>query len=224
MTALRSIVFAMLLSTAALAAPVDQHEGHQATPRQPKVAPQPHPEKVLGWEPIRCWRQSTAGAITIGEPFTVVVTCAVYEGDNAQVIPDESRLGVASIQMAPFEILGGTHPPDVHRGTRRFFQYEYQLRIISPDAIGRDVNVPPLSISYRIHSRVGAAATSGVRRLDGTAAAAAAGILSTNSLPRPGPSLLASTVAPWRSARLRTIVSPRPSMPPLTRYEIWSYS
>jgi hypothetical protein len=114
---------------------------------------------VLGWEPIRCWRQSSAGAISVGETFTVVLTCAVYEADNAQVIPDESRLGVASIQLAPFEILGGSHPPDVRRGSRRFFQYDYQLRIISRDAIGRDVNIPPLPISYRIHSRVGAAAT-----------------------------------------------------------------
>ena len=73
-------------------------------------------------------------------------------------MPDESRLNVASIQMAPFEILGGAHPPDVRRGSRRFFQYDYQLRIISRDAIGQDVNVPPLTISYRVHSRVGAAA------------------------------------------------------------------
>ena len=124
-----------------------------------KVVPEPVPAKVLGWEPIRCWRQSTAGAISIGESFNVVVTCAVFESDNAQVIPDESRLNVASIQMAPFEILGGSHPPDVHRGSRRFIQYDYQLRIISPDAIGQDVNIPPLTISYRIHSRVGAAAT-----------------------------------------------------------------
>ena len=47
----------------------------------------------------------------------------------------------------------------MHRGSRRFFQYDYQLRIIGPDAIGRDVNIPALPISYRIHSRVGAAAT-----------------------------------------------------------------
>ena len=138
-----------------------QHQGHQPAPSRStaKPAPTPQPEKVLGWEPIRCWRQSSAGAVTIGEAFTVVLTCAVYEADNAQVIPDESRLGVASIQMAPFEILGGSHPPDVRRGSRRFFQYDYQLRIISPDAIGSDVNIPPLPISYRIHSRVGAAAT-----------------------------------------------------------------
>jgi len=138
-----------------------QHEGHQMPPARPaaKGEPTPQPAKVLGWEPIRCWRQTSAGAITIGETFTVVLTCAVYEGENAQVIPDESRLGVASIQMAPFEILGGSHPPDVRRGARRFFQYDYQLRIISRDAIGHDINVPPLPISYRIHSRVGAVAS-----------------------------------------------------------------
>lgn len=157
----------LLLESSASAGP--QHEGHQAAtpppmgmPRQKaaeKVVPEPIPQKVLGWEPVRCWRQSSAGAISIGEAFTVTVTCAVFEADNAQVIPDESRLNVASIQMAPFEILGGSHPPDVHRGSRRFIQYDYQLRIISPDAIGQDVNIPPLTISYRIHSRVGAAAT-----------------------------------------------------------------
>lgn len=109
-------------------------------------------------DPIRCWRQSSTGAVTVGEQFTVVLTCAVFESQDAQVVPDESRLNVASIQMAPFEILGGSHPPDVRRGSRRFFQYDYQLRIISRDAIGQDVNVPGLTISYRIHSRVGAAA------------------------------------------------------------------
>ena len=109
-------------------------------------------------EPIRCWRQSTSGAVTVGETFTVTLTCAVFETPDAQVVPDESRLNVASIQMAPFEILGGSHPPDVRRGSRRFFQYDYQLRVISRDAIGQDLNVPPVTISYRIHSRAGAAA------------------------------------------------------------------
>ena len=118
----------------------------------------PDPGSRVAVDPIRCWRQSSAGAVTIGESFTVVLTCAVFESSDAQVVPDESRLNVASIQMAPFEILGGSHPPDVRRGSRRFFQYDYQLRIISRDAIGRDVNVPALTISYRIHSRVGAAA------------------------------------------------------------------
>jgi hypothetical protein len=156
----RLFALIVLLWSPALAGPLDQHEGHQPPARSDRLpAPGSRIPANLGWEPIRCWRQSTAGAVTIGETFTVVLTCAVYEGDNAQVIPDESRLGVASIQLAPFEILGGSHPPDVRRGSRRFFQYDYQLRIIGPDAIGRDVNIPPLTISYRIHSRVGLAAT-----------------------------------------------------------------
>ena len=121
-------------------------------------SPIPDPGSRMSVDPIRCWRQASAGAVTIGEQFTVVLTCAVFESAEAQVVPDESRLNVASIQMAPFEILGGSHPPDVRRGSRRFFQYDYQLRIISRDAIGHDVNVPALTISYRIHSRVGAAA------------------------------------------------------------------
>lgn len=127
-----------------------QHAGHEQV-----SAPD---QQVQGVEPIRCWRHATSGAVTIGEPFRVILTCAVFESTDAQVVPDESRLNVASIQMAPFEIIGGTHPPDVRQGFRRFLQYEYEVRIISRDAIGRDVSVPPLTISYRIHSRVGAAA------------------------------------------------------------------
>ena len=118
----------------------------------------PAASRAQGIDPIRCWWQSSAGAITIGEAFEVVLTCAVIETPSMQVVADESRLGVASIQMAPFEILGGSHPADAHREQRRFFQYHYQLRLISANAIGRDVNVPALSIPYRVHSRVGAAA------------------------------------------------------------------
>lgn len=154
-----AVLATLLLGTRLLA----QHEGHQMAPARPAPAaeaPAPRPpDKVNGVEPIRCWRQASAGAIASGETFTVTLTCAVYDGDNAQVVPDESRLTVASIQMAPFEILGGAHPPDVRRGFRRFLQYDYQLRIINADAIGHDVNIPPLTITYRIHSRVGGSAS-----------------------------------------------------------------
>ena len=155
-TGIRMLLVLMLLASGIVASA--QHEQHRPPAQNERLpAPGSRIPAELGWEPIRCWRQSSAGAIALGETFTVVLTCAVYEADNAQAVPDESRLGVASIQMAPFEILGGSHPPDVHRGSRRFFQYDYQLRIISRDAIGHDVNIPPLAISYRIHSRVGAA-------------------------------------------------------------------
>jgi hypothetical protein len=156
-------LLAVLMLLAAGAVHAQDHSGH--TPAKPTPArpapPKPPTAAELrpgGIDPIRCWWQSSAGAITIGETFNVVLTCAVIETPSMQVVPDESRLGVASIQMAPFEILGGSHPADAHREQRRFFQYHYQLRLISPDAIGRDVKVPALSIPYRVHSRVGAAA------------------------------------------------------------------
>ena len=47
--------------------------------------------------------------------------------------------------MAPFEVVGGTHPADLRSGQRRFFQYHYTLRIINPDAIGQDVPIPIMS-------------------------------------------------------------------------------
>ena len=115
-------------------------------------------QEMTSVAPIQCWWQSSTGAVTIGEAFDVTLTCAVLDTEAVQVVPDESRLGVAAIQMAPFEILGGSHPEDAHRLQRRFFQYQYQLRLISADAIGRDVNVPALAIPYRVHTRVGPAA------------------------------------------------------------------
>jgi hypothetical protein len=146
-----------------LLAQAQDHSGHTPAKPTPARPAQPAPPTAAelrpgGIDPIRCWWQSSAGAVTIGESFNVVLTCAVIETPSMQVVADESRLGVASIQMAPFEILGGSHPADAHREQRRFFQYHYQLRLISPDAIGRDVLVPALTIPYRVHSRVGAAA------------------------------------------------------------------
>ena len=62
---------------------------------------------------------------------------------------------MAAIQLTPFEIVGGSHPPDMRSDDRRFFEYRYQLRIIDADVIGRDVKLPPLAIPYRVESRVG---------------------------------------------------------------------
>ena len=39
---------------------------------------------------------------------------------------------------------------DILRGSRRFFQYQYELRIIGEDYFGLDVELPPLEIRYRI--------------------------------------------------------------------------
>ena len=105
-------------------------------------------------DPIRCWWRTSAGGVRLGEILSVGLTCAVLENDSVQVQPDETRLGPAVIQMAPFEIVGGEHPSDLHTANRRFFQYEYRLRLINPDAIGKDVKIPDLVLHYRINSKV----------------------------------------------------------------------
>jgi hypothetical protein len=115
--------------------------------------------------PFQCWWRSDAGALRIGQVVAVTLTCAALERDDLKAVPDESRLTVAAIQMAPFEIVGGSHPPDLRTADRRVFEYRYQLRIIDADVIGRDVKLPPLSIPYRVESRVGAGATLAGRHL-----------------------------------------------------------
>jgi hypothetical protein len=105
-------------------------------------------------DPIRCWTRSSSGAVRIGETFTVSLTCAVLETELVQVVPDESKLGVTVMQMNPFEVAGGSHPADLRTSSRRFFQYDYNVRMISPDAIGQDVPIPLIQVTYRINSRI----------------------------------------------------------------------
>jgi hypothetical protein len=59
------------------------------------------------------------------------------------------------VQFAPFEVLGGSHGADLRTEQRRFFQYEYRLRLIADGLFARDVALPETKISYRIQSTVG---------------------------------------------------------------------
>src|SRR6266478_4198217 len=105
--------------------------------------------------PLQCWWRTSAGAVRVGEPFTVVLTCAVIETDAAQVVVDQSRLEPAVMQFAPFEVLGGSHGADLRTDERRFFQYEYRLRLIAENLFGKDVALPETKLSYRVQSKVG---------------------------------------------------------------------
>jgi hypothetical protein len=131
-------------------------QGSQAGPpphAQPSAAP-PGDATTFSVDPIRCWWKTNEGAIRIGETFSLVLTCAVLQNDAVQVVPDETRLASAVMQLTPFEIVRGSHPADLYSGDRRFFQYEYVIRIISPDVIGKDVPIPDLLLHYRVNSRV----------------------------------------------------------------------
>ena len=96
----------------------------------------PPPGTTAGVEvdPIRCWWKTSTGGVRIGEAFDLSLTCAVLENEAVQVVPDQSHFDPAVASLAPFDVLGGHHPADLHAGQRRFFQYHYRLRIINPDA------------------------------------------------------------------------------------------
>jgi len=105
-------------------------------------------------EPITCWWRSSTSAVRSGEPFTLALTCQVVETETTKVVPDQSKLDPSVVQLEPFEVIGGSHAPDLRVPGKRFFQYEYQLRLINEGAFGADVEVPELEINYRIESQV----------------------------------------------------------------------
>ena len=105
-------------------------------------------------DPLQCWWRTSSGAIRIGEPFSVVLTCAVLETDTVTVVADQSRLEPSVVQFPPFEVMGGTHGADLRTDVRRFFQYEYRLRLITENQFGRDVALPDTKISYRVQSKM----------------------------------------------------------------------
>src|SRR5687767_10578022 len=105
-------------------------------------------------DPITCWWRSTANAIRVGETFTVILTCSVLQTEAARVIADESRLDPTAVQLPPFEVLGGTHAKDITTAGRRFFQYEYQVRVIAENVFASTAMLPAVEISYKVESRV----------------------------------------------------------------------
>ena len=105
-------------------------------------------------EPITCWWRPSVTAVRTAEPFDLRLTCAVVETAANKVAADFSKLDPTVVQLPPFEVLGGTHAADLTVPGKRFFQYDYRLRLLSEDLFGGDVPIPPLEISYRIESQV----------------------------------------------------------------------
>src|SRR6266540_7181732 len=111
--------------------------------------------QTIETDPLQCWWRTSAGAVRVGEAFQVVLTCAVLETDAAMVVVDQSKLEPSVVQFAPFEVLGGSHGADLHTDLRRFFQYDYRLRLIAENEFGKDVALPGTKLSYRVQSKVG---------------------------------------------------------------------
>ena len=147
-------------------------------------------------DPIRCWWRTSASAVRVGEPFSLVLTCAIVENETTTVVPDQSRLDPAAMQLPPFEVIGGQREPDLRSDSRRFFQYRYSLRLINEEMFGKDAHIPSVQINYNLESRrsgaarrfAAAIATTSCRRNRSGCCRSCRRTRPTSATRRPGPS------------------------------------
>ena len=109
-------------------------------------------------DPIKCWWGTDKTSLHVGERFSLTLTCGVVETNRVKVVADPSQLEPTAVSLAPFEVVGGTRHKDIQAPPWRYFQYEYTLRVIGDAYFGKDVDIPPLKVTYRIQSAVGGGA------------------------------------------------------------------
>src|SRR5439155_6646906 len=78
----------------------------------------------------------------------------IVDNETTTVVPDQSRLEPAAMQLPPFEVIGGQRGPDLRSDQRRFFQYQYRLRLINEELFGKDARIPSVQITYHLEDRV----------------------------------------------------------------------
>jgi hypothetical protein len=112
--------------------------------------------------PIECWWKTDRSAVSVGEHFQLTLTCAVLATERASVVVDESSLEPSALHLTPFEIVGGQRFRDIQNAPRKFFQYQYTMRVLGEEFFGREVLLPRLQISYRVQNSLqGGAALQG---------------------------------------------------------------
>ena len=144
----RSIVHHTLAAAVAVAAAAGSAAAQQPGP---EVDSRPINVEL---DPIACWWRTSVAAVRVGEPFSIVLTCAVVESGLTTVVPDQSEIEPTALQLPPFEMMGGTRFSERRDADHRFFQYEYRARLIQENAFGTDVALPQVGIKYRIQTRL----------------------------------------------------------------------
>jgi len=102
--------------------------------------------------PIECWWKTDRNAVRIGEHFQLTLTCAVVDTEKVKVVVDESSLAPAALHLVPFEIISGQRFRDIMNSPRRFFQYQYTMRVLGEDFFGKEVSLPRLQLTYRVQN------------------------------------------------------------------------
>jgi hypothetical protein len=85
----------------------------------------------------------------------------VLETDKATVVPNVANIEPTSLQLTPFEVVGGTRHEDVVRTPWRYLQFEYTVRLLGEEFFGRDIPIPPTNVTFRVQTE-GPEVTEGV--------------------------------------------------------------
>ena len=103
-------------------------------------------------DPVQCWWRSSTPAVRIGQPFSLLLTCAISESAGQRVIVDQGKLSPEAIPLAPFEVAAGGDLVESTANDRRFFQRDYRVRIVTDSAFGEDVPIPAVVVTYRLET------------------------------------------------------------------------
>ncbi len=155
-----TLMLAMLTPCSLVAQAADPTRPPLPTPVARPASP-PNPADVAV-PPIECWWKTDRSAVTIGENFQLTLTCAVLATERVSVVIDESSLDPAALHLTPFEIVGGQRFRDILNSPRKFFQYQYTMRVLGEEFFGKEVPLPRLQITYRVQNSLqGGAALQG---------------------------------------------------------------
>lgn len=110
------------------------------------------PPTEVALAPIECWWKTDRSAIRVGEQFQLTLTCAVLDTEKVKVVVDESSLAPAALHLVPFEIVSGHRFRDIVNSPRRFFQYQYSMRVLGEDFFDKQISLPRLQLSYRVQN------------------------------------------------------------------------
>jgi hypothetical protein len=102
--------------------------------------------------PIKCWWKTDKTTIQVGERFELTLTCGVVDTSRIKVVPKLEELEPGTVQLTPFEVMGGQHHDEIVASPWRYFQYQYTMRLVGDEFFGQDVNIPPLKVTYNIQS------------------------------------------------------------------------
>src|SRR5665213_1849117 len=140
---------------AALAAPAAAQTPRAAPSSAPKPFTQTREPGDVETDPIKCFWKTDRSAVIVGERFTVVLTCGIVETDKIKVVPDFNQLEPTTIALQPFEVVKGLRHEDIKDAPWRYLQYEYTVRLIADSLFDKDVELPPVKITYHIQSSIG---------------------------------------------------------------------